>query len=115
MTILERFKLELSNKEYYTDDEYKVFLQENDLSYSDNYDKKTMQRNLLLSVIDVLETLSNDTDLMRKIDAKEIQSTTEAIKWLRMRIDDIKQKIAIIPVEGGTEQRTNIHLLFTRK
>ena len=29
MTNLERLKLELSNKEYYTDDEYNIFLSEN--------------------------------------------------------------------------------------
>ncbi|OFI05259.1 hypothetical protein CLOACE_18770 [Clostridium acetireducens DSM 10703] len=115
MTILERFKLELSNKEYYSDDEYKVFLQENELNATDTYDKKTMQRNLLLSIVNVLETLCNDTDLMRKIDAKDIQSTTEAVKWLRMRIEDIKQKISTIPNDEEEEEYSNIKLLFTRR
>ncbi|NMM65547.1 hypothetical protein HBE96_23500 [Clostridium sp. P21] len=114
MTVLERFKLELSNKGYYTNEEYSVFLQENGLSVEDNYDKKIMQRNLLLSVVDVLETLANDVDLMRKIDATDIQSTSEAIKWIRQRISDVKQKISTIPESTEDEEYSNIHLLFTR-
>jgi hypothetical protein len=35
MTVFERLKLELANKEYLTDNEYKVFLEENDLSATD--------------------------------------------------------------------------------
>ncbi|MBE6066203.1 MAG: hypothetical protein E7211_00665 [Clostridium lundense] len=114
MTVLERFKLELSNKQYYTDEEYQVFLQENELSPSDNYAKATMQRNLLLSVVEVLETLANDTDLMRKIDAKDFASTSEASKYLKERINDIKQKIAAIPT-GEEENISNVKLFFTRR
>ncbi len=44
MTVLERLKLELSNKEYFTDQEYTTFLQENNLTATDNYDKTTMQK-----------------------------------------------------------------------
>lgn len=113
MTVLERFKLELSNKQYYTDAEYSIFLQENELSVDDNYNKATMQRNLLLSVVDVLETLSNDTDLMRKMDAKDFASTSEAIKYLRERISDIKQRIASIST--GAEETSNVRLFFTRR
>lgn len=112
MTILERFKLELSNKEYYTDTEYIVFLSENSLTSTQEYDKSTMQRQLLLSVIDVFETLANDIDLMRKIDVTDISSTTQAIEWIRTRIDDVKTKIATIEVEGQ-EEYTNLHMLFT--
>ena len=118
ITILERLKLELSNKDYYTDAEYSVFLEENNLAgddiIDDTYDKKTMQRNLLLTVVDVLETLANDVDLMRKIDVTDIQNTSEAIEWLRKRINDVKQKISTIPIEGE-EEHSNIHLMFTRR
>ena len=41
MTNLERLKLELSNKSYYTDEEYSVFLNENNLVPTDTYDKTT--------------------------------------------------------------------------
>ena len=50
------------------DDEYKVFLTENDFDMIINptYDKVTMQKSLLLTVIDILEVVSNDVDIMRK-------------------------------------------------
>ena len=60
MTNLERLKLELSKKDYYTDDEYKVFLEEQDLNPNDEYIKSTCQLSLLYTVIAVLETLSNN-------------------------------------------------------
>ena len=113
MLVLDRFKLELSNKDYYTDTEYTVFLQENNLMATIEYDKSTMQRNLLFSVVDVFQTLANDVDLMRKIDITDISSTGEAIKWVRQRIEDIKVKIATVEVEGA-EDFTNVRILFTR-
>lgn len=114
MTVLERFKLELSNKDYYTDAEYSIFLQENNIDPNTTYVKATMQKNLLLSVMDTLETLANDVDLMRKIDSTDIGSTSEAIKWIRQRIEDIKQKILSIPTDNEEESVSNIRLLFTK-
>ena len=93
MTNLERLKLELSNKEYYTDDEYKVFLEENNLISADTYDKSNNQIKLLETVISVLETLANDVDLMRKIDSKDISTVEQAYQWLSKRIDSLKEKV----------------------
>jgi len=112
MTVLERFKLELSNKDYYTDTEYNVFLSENSLTSSAEYDKTSMQRDLLFSVVAVFETLSNDVDVMRKIDVTGISSVDVAIAWINKRVEDIKTKIATIQIEGS-EEYTNIHMLFT--
>ena len=78
MTNLERLKLELSNKQYYTDDEYSVFLNENNLIPTDTYSKTTSEIDLLKTVVNILETLSNDVDLMRKIDSKDITSIDQA-------------------------------------
>lgn len=47
MTVLERLKLELNNKEYLTDAEYIQFLTENNLISTDAYDKATMQRSFV--------------------------------------------------------------------
>ena len=112
MNNLERLKLELSNKEYYTDTEYTVFLQENELQATDVYTKANYKQ-LLFTVIQILETLCNDTDLMRKIDSKEIESIDQAFKFLRLRIQDIKNKISTLPTEG--QQHSNIKLMFTRR
>lgn len=114
MTNLERLKLELSNKEYYTDSEYSVFLEENNLVPSSTYSKVTNQINLLETVISVLETLSNDVDMMRKIDSKEITSIDQAYKYLAERITSIKTKILEIQ-ESQEENTGNIRpLFFTR-
>ena len=93
MTNLERLKLELSNKEYYTDDEYTVFLEENNLISADTYDKSNNQIKLLETVISVLETFANDVDLMRKIDSKDISTVEQAYEWLSNRIDKLKEKV----------------------
>lgn len=114
MTNLERLKLELSNKEYYTDAEYSVFLEENNLIPSSTYSKVTNQINLLETVINVLETLSNDVDMMRKINSKEITSIDQAYKYLAERITSIKTKILEIQ-ESQEETTGNIRpLFFTR-
>lgn len=82
-TNLERLKLSLNNKAYYTDDEYKLFLEENNLYPDDVYVKDTMEIQLLETQVAVLESLSNDIDLMRKVQAEEIGLTTEeAYKYL---------------------------------
>ena len=111
MTNLERLKLELSNKEYYTDDEYSVFLNENNLVPNGTYSKADNEINLLKSVIAILETLSNDVDLMRKIDSKEITSIDQAYNYLAQRITSLKGKILEIQ-ESKEENYSNIRPIF---
>lgn len=111
MTNLERLKLELSNKAYYTDDEYSVFLNENNLVPNSTYSKSDNEINLLKSVIAILETLSNDVDLMRKIDSKEITSIDQAYKYLSLRITSLKAKILEIQ-ESKEENYSNIRPIF---
>ena len=100
MKILERLKLELNNQEYYTDIEYTQFLTENNLNPTLDYDKQLNQRDLLLTVLDILESISNDIDLMRKIADDSNGFTTEnASKFLSERKSEIKAKIATLPAE----------------
>ena len=70
MTVLERLKLELANKEYFKDSEYQVFLEENDLTHTDTYNKTTMQKSLLLTALDILSAVANDVDIMRKVETE---------------------------------------------
>lgn len=112
MKVLDRLKLELSNRQYFKDTEYTVFLSENNLDSDMEYDKATMQRNLLLTVLAVLESLSNDVDMMRKLDNKDIMSVSEAYKYLEQQKENIKKRIASIPVED--DSYSNVSLLFTR-
>lgn len=114
MTNLERLKLELSNKEYYTDVEYSVFLEENNLVPTGTYSKQVNEIHLLNTVVAILETLSNDVDMMRKIDSKEITSIDQASKYLSLRITSLNAKILTIK-ESQEENYTNIRpIFFTR-
>lgn len=114
MTVLERLKLELSNKEYLTDIEYTQFLKENgfDVIIMPDYDKATMQKTLLLTVIDILEVVSNDVDIMRRVET-EFTTTSDAYKHIQERISSIKDRIACIPVPD--EEYSPFSLIFTRK
>ena len=112
MTNLERLKLELSNKQYYTDDEYSVFLNENNLIPTDTYSKTTSEIDLLKTVVNILETLSNDVDLMRKIDSKDITSIDQAALYLSKRITSIENKI--LDLEEKKNGNSNTTILFYR-
>ena len=62
MKVLDRLKMELSNQQYFSDEQYTQFLTENSLTPTDEYDKSTMQKSLLFTVIDILEAVTNDID-----------------------------------------------------
>lgn len=96
MTNLERLKLELANKQYFTDDEYTVFLDENGLNATDTYNKEDDQLELLQSVLAVLNSLSNNIELFMKIQT-EFTTVSSAYANLAKRIDTLEKKIAELP------------------
>ena len=114
MDILERLKLELGGKQYFTDDQYTQFLKENgfDMVVVPPYDKETMQKALLLTVLDILEAVSNDVDIMRRVET-EFSTTSDAYKHLQERIQNIKDRIAGIP--DAEEEYSPFSLMYTRK
>lgn len=113
MKILDRLKTELNNQNYFPDDKYTMFLQENNLAADSEYNKTENQRDLLLCVVDILEAVSNDIDIMRKVsDGTTDFTTDQAYKFLRMRIQDVKQRISSLPI--SEENYSNVSLLFTR-
>jgi len=116
MTIIERLSLELNHKDYFTDTEYSIFLEENTLIGTSVYDKSTMQRNLLLTVVDVLEAVCNDVDLMRTVgDTTTGLSVSDAYNLLQARIKDLKYKISSIPLPIADQNvYSNVSLLFTK-
>lgn len=111
MNVLDRLKLELSNKEYFSDEQYIQFLTENSLSATEEYDKQTMQKALLFTVIDVLEAVANDTDIMQSI-STEFTTVGAAYKYIEQRIGQIKDKIASIPEPD--EEYSCFSLMYTR-
>lgn len=96
MQILDRLKMELSNQEYFSDEQYTQFLLENGLSATAEYNKETDQRQMLLSALDILEAVSNDIDIMRQT-ITEFTTTSQAYKYLEKRIQNLRDKIASIP------------------
>lgn len=96
MKVLDRLKMELSNQQYFSDEQYTQFLTENSLTPTDEYDKSTMQKSLLFTVVDVLEAVTNDIDLMTGI-STEFSNIGQAYAFLEARIQQVKDKIAAIP------------------
>lgn len=112
MQVLDRLRMELSNQSYFSDDQYIQFLTENSLVPTDEYDKPTMQKNLLYTVLDVLEAVTNDIDLMTGI-STEFSNIGQAYEFLEARIQQVKDKIASIP--EPEEDYTCFSLMYTRE
>lgn len=110
MTVLERLNMELSNQQYLTEEQYKQLLTENELDYETDYDKQTMQKPLLFTVIDVLEAVANDIDIMHSI-STEFSDIGQAYQFIEVRISQVKDKIAAIPNEN--EDYNCFSLMFT--
>lgn len=71
-----------------------------------------MQKSLLFTVIDILEVVSNDVDIMRRVET-EFTTTSDAYKHLQERIQNIKARIASIP--DSEEEYSPFSLIYTRK
>lgn len=101
MTNLNRLKLELANKKYFTDDEYTLLLEEQGLNPTSEYNKKQDELYLLQTVISILQMLSNDINLYRSIET-EFATNTQAYTNLKDRIDELYKRIALIPTYEPT-------------
>lgn len=112
MDVLTRLKMELSNQEYFPDNQYSQFLMENNLTATESYNKETMYKQLLLTVLDVFEAVANDVDLMQSI-TTEFNTTGVAYKYIEKRIAQVKDKIASIP--DPDEDYSCFSLMFTRE
>ena len=103
MDILTRLKLELNNKEYFTDVEYQQLLTENGLTGNVTYVKATHELALLRTARDVLEKVANDSDLMANVYGdlqtfqigggyqnlvKQINRLNDRIRILEIRAED---------------------------
>lgn len=110
MTNLDRLKMELANKEYFADELYTTWLSENGLVASDEYNKEMDQRKLLFTCLDVLESVSNDVDLMRKVET-EFATTSQAYSYLEKRIAAIKDKIE--EITDKVEEYSCFTLMYT--
>ena len=112
MQVLDRLRMELSNQSYFSDEQYIQFLTENSLVPTDEYNKPTMQKQLLYTVLDVLEAVTNDIDLMTGI-STEFSNIGQAYEFLEARIQQVKDKIASIP--DPEEDYSCFSLMYTRE
>lgn len=112
MQVLQRLKMELSNQEYFSDEQYIQFLTENSLTPTDEYIKADMQKQLLYTVLDILEAVSNDIDIMRSIET-EFSNEGSAYKYIADRIQQVKDKIASIP--EPEDDYSCFSLMYTRE
>ena len=112
MKVLDRLKMELSNQQYFPDEQYTQFLTENSLTPTDEYIKTDMQKQLLYTVLDILEAVSNDIDIMRSIET-EFSNEGSAYKYIADRIQQVKDKIASIP--EPEEDYSCFSLMYTRE
>lgn len=111
MKVLDRFKLELSNQKYFSDEAYIQFLAENYLEPDEEYRKDVMQKDLLQAVIDTLEAVANDIDIMRSI-STSFGTIGQAYEYVDARIMQLKDKQAQIPLPY--EEHSCFSMMFTR-
>lgn len=110
MNNLNRLKMELNNRKYMSDEQYIQFLYENNLDESEEYNKETDQRALLITVLDVLQAVANDTDLMRSI-TSEFVTESAAARYINQRIQAVKERISELSFEIDENP---FSLMFTR-
>ena len=92
MTNLARLKLHLNNKPYFTDKEYTQFLEECGLDAIEDYEHDNDHKEMLETVIVVLQTLANDIDNFRKIET-EFVTTTAAEQYIEKRLASLRAEI----------------------
>lgn len=111
MKVYERLKMELSNQQYLSEEQYKQYIIENDLEPDETYVKDEMAKRLYFTVIDVLEAVMNDIDIMQDV-STEFADIGQAYQFLEQRVENLKDKIAAIP--DPEEEYSNFSLMYTR-
>ena len=95
-TCYDRLLVELNNQMYYDESTYKKFLNENGLTWNDDYDKNTDHVHLLETVYTILQTLYNNISIYRKIETEFVTESAAAtslqtrLKVLRAEIERVK-------------------------
>lgn len=108
---LKRLQMELAYKKYYTENDLKIFLDENGLSWADTYDKNLHETQLLKTVLAVLQSLSNDISLYMRIETNFLGSRGEAFSSLQKRIGDMKKRIKEIE-DGKKKKKSDFSFMF---
>lgn len=92
MTNLERLKLYLNKKQYFTDTDYSQFLEECGLDAYEGYSHDNDKKEMLETVYSVLQSLANDIDNFRKVETEYV-TVTAAEQYLEKRMASIRAEI----------------------
>lgn len=103
MTNLSRLEFELNEKDYFSDkyktqEVYAEVLEENNLDPFDIYNKENDQIKMLESVYTILQMLSNNIDMFRRVET-EFATTTAAYQYLQKRLKDLRSEIDRLKLE----------------
>lgn len=101
MLNIERLNLELNDKDYFGNAQQDLFeniLSDNNLDPFDEYVKDNDRVNMLESVYDVLNMLSNDIDKFRRVET-EFVTTSAAYQYLQKRLKDLRAEIDRVKLE----------------
>lgn len=101
MNNLERIKFELSGKEYFDNQDNLLIdiLDENGLDAADEYSKENDRIAMLESVYEVMQALSNNVEMFRKVET-EFTTVSAAYQYLQNRLKDIRAEINRIQEEN---------------
>lgn len=97
MTVLEVLKMELKGLQGYTDDELKVYLENNDLVSTDTY-TKSMRIQLLQTALDVLGSMANNQSYFASKQHEDLKISGFGIT-LQNRIDQLTIQIRKLKAE----------------
>lgn len=102
MTNIERLKMEVKGIDF-TDTEIEVYMQENELSTTDNYvpTSNTNKKNILKTALSILESVANQPQLMKTFKLEDM-SISQFSENLQTRIDALDRKIRMIKDDNNT-------------
>jgi len=112
MTNLERLKMEIEGIAF-DDNKLNVYLQENELNATDNYDpsSKTNKKNILKTALSILESIANNPSNMKNYKTDDI-SISQFSENLNNRIDALDRKIRLIPDDEGYNDGASFVYMF---
>lgn len=112
MNNLQRLQLEVKGVEL-NQNEFVIYLRENDLEPFDTYKphSSTSQKLIYQSALSVLESVANNTELMRNIKHDDM-SITQFHENLMARIDQLERKIRGLKTDEQIESESNFFMLF---
>lgn len=94
ITNLDRLKLAMANKQYLSDEQYSILLEENGLIPNETYTSSPQDKySLLKTQLDILNTLSNNIDIFRSVET-EFSNTSEAYTALSERIAKVERELS---------------------